>query len=69
MKKLIAIALLLLMPAMAWSQKKEIHILSANDMHAALDRFPQLSDIADSLRALYPQLLVFSAGETGPATR
>ncbi|MBR2101662.1 MAG: bifunctional metallophosphatase/5'-nucleotidase [Prevotella sp.] len=63
MKKLIAIALLLLMPAMAWSQKKEIHILSANDMHAALDRFPQLADIADSLRALYPQLLVFSAGD------
>ena len=32
-------------------------------MHASLEAFPQLADIADSLRALYPGLLVFSAGD------
>ncbi len=47
----------------AFAQKHEVHILSANDMHAALEAFPALADAADSLRALYPGLLVFSAGD------
>ena len=46
-----------------FAQRREVHILSANDMHAELDRMPQLAGIADSLRALYPQLLVLSAGD------
>ena len=45
------------------AERKEVHILSANDMHAAITAFPQLADIADSLRALYPGLLVLSAGD------
>ena len=45
------------------AQKREVHILSANDMHAAIEAFPMLADIADSLRTLYPGLLVFSAGD------
>ena len=45
------------------AEKREVHILSANDMHAALEAFPQLADIVDSLRTLYPGLLVFSAGD------
>ena len=47
----------------AHATRKEVHILSANDMHAAIEAFPQLADVADSLRTLYPGLLVFSAGD------
>ena len=43
--------------------KKEVHILSANDMHAAIECFPRLCFVADSLRALYPDLLILSAGD------
>lgn len=32
-------------------------------MHGAIEAFPQLSAIADSLRELYPSLLIFSAGD------
>lgn len=32
-------------------------------MHANIEAFPKLAAIADSLRALYPSLLVFSAGD------
>ena len=47
-----------------WAQdKKEVHILSANDMHAAIECFPRLCFVADSLRALYPNLLILSAGD------
>ena len=48
----------------AWAQdKKEVHIISANDMHAAIECFPRLCFVADSLRALYPDLLILSAGD------
>ena len=43
-------------------EKKELHILSANDMHAAIECMPRVGFVADSLRALYPNLLVLSAG-------
>lgn len=45
------------------AQKREVHILSANDMHANIQAFPQLAAITDSLRALYPSLLLLSAGD------
>ena len=45
------------------AQTKEIHILSANDMHANIDNMPILADIVDSLRAIDNNLLVFSAGD------
>lgn len=45
------------------AQRRELHILAANDMHAQIERFPQLAAIIDSLRNLYPSLLVFSAGD------
>lgn len=45
------------------AQKHEVHILAVNDMHANIDVFPQLAAIADSLRGLYPSLLIFSAGD------
>lgn len=53
---------------LAWSltslaQEKQVTILSVNDMHATIDQFPKLAAIADSLRALYPSLLILSAGD------
>lgn len=47
----------------AYGQKQEVHILAVNDMHATIEAFPKLAAIADSLRTLYPSLLVFSAGD------
>lgn len=47
----------------AAQQRRELHILSANDMHAAIEQFPRLGYIADSLRALYPDLLILSGGD------
>jgi 2',3'-cyclic-nucleotide 2'-phosphodiesterase (5'-nucleotidase family) len=46
-----------------YAGRREVHILSANDMHATVWNFPQLAAIADSLRALYPDLLVLSGGD------
>lgn len=46
-----------------YADRKEVHILSVNDVHAQLQAMPVLADIADSLRALYPELLVLSAGD------
>lgn len=47
----------------ATAQRREIHILSVNDVHATIEVFPQLAALADSLRTLDPSLLVFSAGD------
>ncbi len=44
-------------------QLKTIEILAVNDMHANIDNLPRLSFMADSLRALYPHLLLVSAGD------
>ena len=46
-----------------YGQKKEIHILATNDMHAQIGVFPQLAALIDSLRTVDPSLLVFSAGD------
>ena len=40
-----------------------VAILSVNDMHAAIDLMPRFSAMVDSLRGVYPDLLVFSAGD------
>ena len=45
------------------AQRREVHILSVNDMHATIDVFPQLAALIDSLRTADPSLLVFSAGD------
>lgn len=47
----------------ATAQTRELHILSVNDMHATLDHMPMLAAIADSLREIDKQTLVFSAGD------
>ena len=41
----------------------EIAILSVNDMHSNIDMFPKFAALVDSLRNVYPDLLVFSAGD------
>ena len=41
----------------------EIAILSVNDMHANIDMFPKFATMVDSLRAVYPDMLLFSAGD------
>ena len=47
----------------AYTQTKEITILAVNDMHAAIDRFPQFVAMVDSMRTIYPDLLLFAAGD------
>ena len=41
----------------------EIVILSVNDMHASIDMFPKFAALVDSLRNVYPDMLLFSAGD------
>ena len=60
-KRALILGLALLLVHFGYSQKKEVHILAVNDMHAAIEAFPQLSAIADSLRTLYPSLLIMVA--------
>jgi len=45
------------------TDETEITILSVNDMHANIDMFPKFATMVDSLRAVYPDLLLFSAGD------
>lgn len=40
-----------------------VQILAVNDMHATIDHFPRLAFIIDSLRAIYPDMLLVSAGD------
>lgn len=62
-RKALFLWLFILFSNTSHGQDQEVHILAANDIHAAVDAFPQLAAIADSLRALYPSLLVLSAGD------
>ncbi|MBR0176708.1 MAG: bifunctional metallophosphatase/5'-nucleotidase [Bacteroidales bacterium] len=41
----------------------EVNILAVNDMHSSIDQFPKFATMVDSLRTIYPELLVFSAGD------
>lgn len=63
MKKPFFICLTLLWTVFAYGEKREIHILATNDMHAQIGVFPQLAALIDSLRTEDPSLLVFSAGD------
>ena len=57
------LSILLLLETLLQAQRRDVHILAVNDVHATISAMPQLAAIADSLRALYPSLLVFSAGD------
>jgi 5'-nucleotidase / UDP-sugar diphosphatase len=43
--------------------EKQAVIFAVNDMHAAIDNFPKLAYVVDSLRAIYPDMLLVSAGD------
>jgi len=45
------------------SQEKQAIIFAVNDMHATIDNFPKLAYIVDSLQAIYPDMLLVSAGD------
>ena len=47
----------------ATQDETEIAILSVNDMHASIDQFPKFATMVDSLRGIYPDMLLFSAGD------
>ncbi|MBP5800286.1 MAG: bifunctional metallophosphatase/5'-nucleotidase [Prevotella sp.] len=55
--------LVLLLSITIHAEKRDIHILATNDMHAQIGVFPQLAALIDSLRTEDPSLLVFSAGD------
>ncbi len=42
---------------------RTVEILAVNDMHAAIDNFPRFAFMTDSLRAIYPNLLLVSGGD------
>ena len=62
-KTILILTALCLLSSAGFAQKKDIHIVVANDMHAKIENFPQLAAVVDSMRAIYPELLVFSAGD------
>lgn len=64
MKKIITFSLsLFVVLTLSAQNRRELHILSINDPHAAIEQFPRLGYVADSLRAIYPDLLILSAGD------
>ena len=62
-KKTMLLMAALLLTVATYGERREIHILATNDMHASIERFPQLAALVDSLRSVDPGLLVFSAGD------
>ena len=61
--KSIVAAMLIAMSLNVTAQNKEIHFVAINDIHACMDRSAALGGVIDSLRALYPSLMVLSAGD------
>lgn len=43
--------------------ERQAVIFAVNDMHAAIDNFPKLAWIVDSLKSVYPDMLLVSAGD------
>jgi 5'-nucleotidase len=62
-KRLITLCTAALITFTVFAQTKEITILAVNDMHASIDRFPRFVAFVDSMRTIYPDLLLFSAGD------
>ena len=63
MRKFLVLSLALMLAVSLYGEKREIHIVATNDMHATIGVFPQLAALIDSLRTADPSLLVFSAGD------
>lgn len=62
-KQLMWLVGLLLCSLTGLSQERQVTILSVNDMHASMEHFPKFAAIVDSLRAIYPSLLLLSGGD------
>lgn len=45
------------------SPERQAVIFAVNDMHATIDNFPKLAYIVDSLKAIYPDMLLVAAGD------
>lgn len=45
------------------AKETKVYVASINDMHANIDNMPFLATVVDSLRTLYPDMLLFSAGD------
>jgi 5'-nucleotidase len=43
--------------------EKQAVIFAVNDIHAAIDNFPKLASIVDSLEMIYPDMLLVAAGD------
>ena len=63
MMKRFYLSLLAAVALTASAQTKEITILSVNDIHAAIERFPQFAALVDSARQVHPDLLLLSGGD------
>ena len=63
MKKTALSWLVFMLAIVVHAEKRDIHILAVNDMHAQIEVFPQLAALVDSLRTIDPSLLIFSAGD------
>lgn len=63
MRKSLLFLLVLCHAILLNAQSGQIHLLSVNDMHAAIERFPQFAAIVDSLRGEHPDLLLLSSGD------
>jgi 5'-nucleotidase len=50
-------------PASTAPADRQAVIFAVNDIHAAIDNFPKLAWIVDSLRTVYPDLLLIAAGD------
>ena len=62
-KLMLAACVAVLFLAACQPKEQKIYIVSTNDMHANIDNFPQFAALIDSLRGVYPDLLLFSAGD------
>ena len=63
MKKSLLVSLLLILSAVSFAEKKQINILSVNDMHANINGMPKLQALVKELRKQDPGLIVLSAGD------
>lgn len=63
MKKILYLLIISVYLISCASKPQEVVILSVNDMHGHIEQMPKLAYIADSLRNIYPQLMIVSAGD------
>lgn len=56
-------AFMLMFAVAVAAQEKTVAVLAINDMHAYLDRMPQFGAVVDSLKDIYPNLFIASAGD------